>query len=337
MSHSRDIIVIGASSGGVEALLKLMPILPEDLAAAIYIVMHVPATPPSILHSILQPRSRWPVLPAIDGALVRHGVITVAVSDYHMLFDQGRLRLTRGPRENRSRPSIDAALRSAALEYGPRCIGVVLTGNLDDGTAGLWMVKDRGGVTIAQDPDEAPYPSMPLSAIAHAQVDHRVRLAELPDLFAKLTSAPVGAPSPVSMAEGLAIEHRIAMGDNAMANGVLSLGSPSMNTCPHCHGTVMEVHGAGPLRYRCHTGHAFGPDSLLADIDRTIDDGLWTVLRSIDERQMLLEKLIQSAQVRGDESSAQEFARQAEDARQRGNEIRALVMEPPPAAVSRRA
>jgi two-component system chemotaxis response regulator CheB len=328
MNVARDIIVVGASSGALEALTRFVPLLPVDLRAAIFIVVHLPPTPPSILHEILQPKSHWPVLPAVNGMAVRHGVITVAVNDHHLLFEKNSLRLARGPRENRARPSIDACLRSAALEFGPRVIGVVLTGNLDDGTAGLWAVKDRGGVTITQSPEEAAFPSMPRNALANAPVDHVVTVAELAGVLAKLTQEPVAPAGLMSGAHGLAIENRIAAAENAMAAGILSLGSPSVNTCPHCHGTLMEVHDSGPLRFRCHTGHAYSPESLLVDLDHTIDDGLWSVLRAIDERQMLLDKLIRSAKIVGDQSTAQEYARQSEDARMRGNEIRALVMGP---------
>jgi two-component system chemotaxis response regulator CheB len=331
---SRDIVIIGASSGGLEALTRLIPLLPEDLPAAVFIVMHLPPSPPSILHQILQPRSRWPVLPAVHGASVRHGVITVAVNDHHLLFHGNTLRLARGPRENRARPSVDACLRSAAMEFGSRVIGVVLTGNLDDGTAGLWAVKDRGGVTITQSPDEAAFPSMPRNALTHAPVDHVVTITELPDLLSKLTREQVVPAGLTARGQTLVIENRIAAGENAMVAGVLTLGGPSANTCPHCHGTLMEVNDSGPLRFRCHTGHAFSPESLLLDLDRTIDDALWNVLRAIDERQMLLDQLIQSAKVVGDQATAQEYARQSEDARMRGDEIRGLVMGPQPAAVA---
>jgi two-component system chemotaxis response regulator CheB len=309
--------------------MKLVPRLPQHLAAAIFIVMHLPASPPSVLHLLLQAKSRWPVLPAVDGATVRQGLITVAVNDHHLLFAQGRVRLARGPRENRARPAIDATLRSAALEFGPRTIGVVLTGNLDDGTAGLWAVKDRGGVAISQSPEEAEYPSMPRNAIAHAPVDHVVSIAELPELLGRLAQETVVPQVVSSGRETLAIEDRIAAGENALNAGILSIGSPSVNTCPHCHGTLMELNDAGPLRFRCHTGHAFSPESLLVDLDNTIDEGLWSVLRSIEERQMLLDQLIQAAKAGGDDRTAQEYARQSEDARMRADEIRALVMSAP--------
>jgi two-component system chemotaxis response regulator CheB len=334
MPANRDIVILGASSGGLDALQELLPRLPHDLPAAIFVVMHMPASPPSILHAILQRSSTWPVMPAVDGTAIRHGVITVAVSDHHLLFADGAIRLTRGPRENRSRPAIDATMRSAAIEFRSRTIGVVLTGNLDDGTAGLWAVKDRGGVALAQLPQDAEYPSMPRSAIANSPVDEIVTLAELPAALTRLT-AEAAPPWSRSGTDALNIENRIALGQNAMEAGVLGLGPPSMNTCPHCHGTLMEINDAGRSRFRCHTGHSFTPASLLVDLDETIDEGLWGVLRSIDERQLLLDQLIQTAKLAGDEEAAQEYARQSEDARLRGNEIRGLVMSPLPENAAR--
>ena len=332
--NRRDIVLIGASAGGVDALSKLLAALPTDLPAAVYIIMHVPANPPSILHTILQSRTRWPVLPAIDGATIRQGVVTVAVSDHHLLFSDGHVRLTRGPRENRSRPSIDATFRSGAIHFGPRCIGVVLTGSLDDGTAGLWAIKDRGGIGVVQSPDDAEYPSMPISALSHVQVDHTATLQELPALLARVTREFFVEPHKSQAAGAIAVEDRIAAGDNALEAGVMGLGTPSTSTCPHCHGVLMEVSGAGPLRFRCHTGHVFSPASLLVDLDASIDESLWGVLRAIDERQLLLEQLIESAKAAGHEFAAQEYARQAEDAKMRADEIRGLVMAPPPVAVS---
>ena len=326
----RDIILVGASSGGVEALMKLVRHLPADLPAAVFVVVHVPPNPPSILHEILQKESRLPVLPAVDGAEVRHGIVTVAVSNRHLMFHDGRVRLSNGPRENRARPAIDSTFRSAALQFGARSVGVVLTGALDDGTAGLWAIKDRGGLAIVQAPGDAAYPSMPRSAIQHVTVDHTTTLADLPALLTRITHEPL-TQSERPPSDVLHIENRIAAGENALQAGVLTLGAPSMNTCPHCHGTLMDVSDTGPMRFRCHTGHVFSPTSLLVDLDTTIDEGLWGVLRSIDERQFLLEQLIHDAKISGNENAAQEYARQAEDARMRADEIRALVVKPFPA------
>jgi two-component system chemotaxis response regulator CheB len=166
--------------------------------------------------------------------------------------------------------------------------------------------------------------------VQHVDVDYVARLADLPALLLRLANeSAVGPERPPP--DALVIENRIATGENAMQAGVLSLGTPSMYTCPHCHGTLMEVSDAGPPRFRCHTGHVFSPSSLLVDLDSTIDEGLWNVLRSIEERQLLLDQLIHDAKISGNQDLAQEYARQAEDARMRGDEIRALVLSPLPA------
>ena len=170
---------------------------------------------------------------------------------------------------------------------------------------------------------------MPRSAIQHVNVDHVTNLEDLGALLAELVVQEVHSDQPARIRDAVAIEDRIANGENALQAGVLSLGTPSINTCPHCHGTLTEVRDAGPLRFRCHTGHVFTPANLLIDLDRTIDESLYGVLRSIDERQLLLEQLIESAKVGGLEEEAQEYARQAEDARARADEIRALVTAPP--------
>ncbi|MBV9697331.1 MAG: chemotaxis protein CheB, partial [Gammaproteobacteria bacterium] len=175
----RDLIVIGASAGGVEALSELVGHLPQDLAAAVVLVLHTSPDHPSLLASILGGKSTLPVHEAQAGQKLEPGTVYVAVPDRHLMIEGNRLRLTRGPRESRARPSIDVLFRSAALARGPGTIGVVLTGALDDGTAGLWAIKDRGGVTVVQSPHEAAYPSMPQSALRHVAVDHVVPVRDM--------------------------------------------------------------------------------------------------------------------------------------------------------------
>jgi two-component system chemotaxis response regulator CheB len=175
----RDIIVVGASSGGVEALIRIVAALPPDLPAAMFIVLHRPRVGPNLLAQILQNVSPLTVADAVDGQAITKGHVYVGPPDRHLLIEQERLRLSRGPKENHSRPAIDPLFRSAAYTYGSRVIGVVLTGNLDDGMAGLWAIKDRGGIAIVQDPKEALFPSMPSSALANVEVDYCLRLDEI--------------------------------------------------------------------------------------------------------------------------------------------------------------
>src|SRR5947199_9158576 len=172
-----DIIVVGASAGGVEALVTLARSLKRNLQAAVFVVLHMPAQSPSLLPEILGRAGPLKAVQATDDMQIEPGHIYVAPPDQHMLMELGKVRVVRGPKENRHRPAVDPLFRSAALAYGPRVIGVILTGALDDGTAGLQAVKRRGGITIVQDPDEAFYPGMPLSALQHVQVDYTLPLA----------------------------------------------------------------------------------------------------------------------------------------------------------------
>ena len=189
MDHPSRIIVLGASAGGVEALKTLASALPAEFPAAILAVLHIPPHTPSLLADILARKSPLTVLNASDGRPIRGGHMYVGVPDKHLLIDGDVMRVTRGPKENRFRPSIDALFRSAAYTWGTRVVGVVLTGQLDDGTSGLWAIKDRGGVTIVQSPRDASYPSMPMSALQYVNVDHGVDLATLPNLLTRLAQA----------------------------------------------------------------------------------------------------------------------------------------------------
>jgi two-component system, chemotaxis family, protein-glutamate methylesterase/glutaminase len=187
---SNNIIVIGASAGGVEALSTLVRALPAGLPAAVFVVLHIPAQSPSLLPSILSRAGQLPAIQPTDGMAISPGCIYVAPPDHHMLLERGYIRIVRGPRENRHRPAIDPLFRSAARSYGARVTGVILTGTLDDGTAGLLAVKQRGGIAIVQDPKEALYTSMPRSALDHVAVDYCASLGEIATRLVELAHAP---------------------------------------------------------------------------------------------------------------------------------------------------
>lgn len=187
------------------------------------------------------------------------------------------------------RPAIDPLFRSAAYAYGPRVVGVVLTGDLDDGTAGLWAIKDRGGVAIVQDPAEALYPSMPSSARSNVAVDYCLRLDEIAETLVALSAQPATGGAAVS--DKLGIETRIALEDNALEAGVLTLGDPSLFTCPECHGLLLQIQDGQITRFRCHTGHAFSLDSLFADLNDSVERDLWNAARAMDELLLLLNHL----------------------------------------------
>jgi two-component system, chemotaxis family, protein-glutamate methylesterase/glutaminase len=321
------VVVVGASAGGVEALSTLVAGLPANLDAAVFIVLHIPAHSPSELAGILGRVAHLPVAEAIDGESIRGGRIYVAVADRHLVTDAETVRLTRGPKECRVRPAIDTLFRSAAAAFGPRAIGVVLTGLLDDGTAGLWAIKDRGGKALVQDPETAEYNSMPKSALEHVSIDGSLPVAELPAAITRCLvelSKQAVEPSP----ESLQMEVHIALEGNGLKAGVMNLGKVSPYTCPDCHGVLVQIEEGSIVRFRCHTGHAFSMKTLLVEVNDAIDKGLWDTLRAIEERVMLLRKMGEQAAAAGNQQLAAECAAQADDAEVRLKPIRELVLDP---------
>lgn len=287
------IIVIGASTGGLPVLRQLVAGLPADLAAALFVVWHLPPEIDSVLPGVLSRAGALPAAHPRDGEVIAAGRIYVAPPDRHLLVERGRVRVTRGPKENRFRPAVDPLFRSAAFAYGPRVIGVVLSGALDDGSAGLRSVRRRGGTAVVQDPDEAEAPGMPRSALRATAVDHIVPAAKLAALLARLSREQLTNPPEGAMAEDAqaAIEIRIAAGEAPLEAGVMQLGAPSPFTCPDCRGVLLAIADGDTRRYRCHAGHAFSADSLLAAITGGNEEQLWSAVRSLEEAQLLLTHL----------------------------------------------
>jgi len=233
---TKQIIVIGASAGGIDALRSLASGLPRDFPVPICVVVHTSPQAPGILHDILNRAGTITAVNARNGERLRGGHIYVAPPDCHLIVEPGRLRVTKGPKENRFRPAIDPLFRSAAQVYGPRAIGVILTGNLDDGTAGLWTVKQLGGIAIAQDPDDALFPAMPTNASKHVKVDFSVSLGEVAPLLVRLTSVPVEEEvEALRVPEHVEVEVKIAKEQNALDAGLERIATPSSFACPECH------------------------------------------------------------------------------------------------------
>lgn len=321
---NRDIVVIGASAGGLEAVSDILSALPKDLGAAIFVVVHgVTASFSKVLERVCA----LPVAPAVDGDPIEPNRVYCGIPDWHLMLEGNRVRLSHGPRESRARPSIDVLFRSAAFTAGPRVIGVVLTGMLDDGTAGLWAIKDRGGVAIVQSPDEAQYPSMPRSALRHVEADHVVTLAEIPKLLVSLTqSTPTASKGSDMPNHNIEIETRIALEDNAFELGVRGLGSPSFYTCPECHGSMVAIKEGTFTRYRCHTGHAFSPMTL-ADISRDqIEKTIYAALAQTEERAALLVEMEHTLRDQPDgEKSAARYASEREKTQGLKTRLRELL------------
>ena len=287
---THDIVVIGASAGGVEAISTLVSDLPRDLRAAVFVVLHI-SRGRSAMPEILSRAGRLPAIHARDQDPIQYGRIYIAPPDHHLIVEGTRMRVVHGPTENGVRPAIDPLFRSAARTYGSRVIGVVLTGSLDDGTAGLAAVKEAGGTAVVQDPEEAFAPSMPRSAIAFVAVDQVLPLREIAPLITSLTmeqatggTQATGAPHVQAMEPDLAAES-IAE-DEGDRPGRLSVFS-----CPECHGTLWESNEAGILRFRCRVGHVYSPDSMLAAQTDSVDRALWAALRALEERAALTRKL----------------------------------------------
>jgi two-component system chemotaxis response regulator CheB len=270
--------------------------LPKDLPAALFVVLHIPAQSPSLLPDILNRVCPLTVLHPEDGTKIVYGHIYIAPPDHHLLIEQGHIRVTRGPRENRHRPAIDPLFRSLAYACGPRAVGVVLTGALDDGTSGLLAIKQQGGIAIVQDPDEALYPSMPQSAIEHVSIDYCLPLAEIGPLLTRLAHDSVQTEPPSPPDEEMQREIRIAAMETNALNEHDQIGNPSAYSCPECGGVLWEIQNGNLLRFRCRTGHAFSPESVLAEQSEQLERALWAALKTLEEKVSLMRRLALQAQ-----------------------------------------
>jgi two-component system chemotaxis response regulator CheB len=325
-----DIIVIGASAGGVEALSQLVQRLPADLAAAIFVVLHVPAHGTSQLPVILGRNGPLAARHPSDGEAIAPGTIYVAPPDQHLLIQDGQVRLSRGPRENGHRPAVDPLFRTAARSHGRRVVGVILSGALDDGSAGLVAIKQRGGVAIVQDPDDAIYPGMPRSALESLAVDHRLTVAGIAETLVRLAGEPVG-PEEDPMPDDLEIEAKIAAFDPESLLDGDRPGTPAGFACPDCGGTLWELGEGELVRFRCRVGHAWTINSLMAEQSEGVETALWTAFRALQERAALCERISRRLRRRegAGHAAAARFEEQASDARSRAAMLRQLLVSEP--------
>lgn len=326
MMPGHDIIVIGASAGGVEALTTVVRPLPRDLPAAVFAVLHIPAESPSLLATILNRMGSLKAMRAEDGMTIEHGRIYVAQPDHHLLVERDKVRVVRGPRENRHRPAIDPLFRSAAIAYGPRVVGVILTGSLDDGTAGLMAVKRLGGVAIVQDPNEALYASMPTSALAHVKVDYTLPLAHIGPVLVRLAYEKVTGEVTSPVPKDMELETNLAGMDMNTFNGERA-GKPSAFSCPECGGVLWELEEGNLLRFRCRVGHAFSLETMQAEQARAVEEALWSALKTLEESMSLLHRMAQQAHTQGREWLAQRFEKKRQDAEHHAEVIRKLLLD----------
>jgi two-component system, chemotaxis family, protein-glutamate methylesterase/glutaminase len=330
---SRDVVVIGASAGGLEALSVIMGALPGSLPACILVVVHSSPHSGSLLPDILQRVSALPVAYAREGDALRHGRVYLARPDQHLLIKARKLTLGQGPRENGFRPAIDPLFRTAARELGPRVIGVVLSGGLGDGTYGLSAIKKAGGVAIVQDPQEAIVGSMPLSAMSQVGVDHVAPAGDIAGIIERLARAGLRrGGSPMSGRRQQA-DPQLASGLTDVADMNAQFGPPSGLTCPDCGGALWEVEDGRVVRYQCHVGHQYAPESLEAGQRDAIDGVLWAAVRVLEEHADLKARMARRAADRGLETVAAGFVQGAEGARTQAERLRSIMMQParPPA------
>jgi two-component system, chemotaxis family, protein-glutamate methylesterase/glutaminase len=325
ISQRRDIIVIGGSSGSLEALKILMSLLPGNLDAALFITLHIPNEAPSALPFVLRSAGPLPAFHPKDKEPIRTGSVYVAPPDFHLLVDQGQVRITRGPRENRHRPAIDPMFRSAARAYGPRIAGLILSGHLDDGAAGLLAVRMAGGLAIAQDPAEALCPEMPSRAIQYAGADQVLPIREIAALLIDATrmSAPATA-SVTNSSIGNAMEEDNGKGKISSAsqrNG--PNGKPSVFACPECHGVLWEIEQGNLLRFRCRVGHAYTADALRVALSESTEDALWAAMRTLEEKAELLRRIASRSQG----STAARYRDQAGGYAKHATAIRNILVE----------
>jgi two-component system chemotaxis response regulator CheB len=326
----REIIVIGGSSGGLETLLEIVPQLPKDLPAAIFIVIHVPAQGRSQLPHILSRAGPLPAQHARDHEKIEPGRIYVAPPDFHLLVRRGYMRVLRGPQENNHRPAIDPLFRTAARAYGPRVAGIVLSGMLDDGAAGLFAIKSRGGLAIVQDPDDAFFPDMPRNAIAAVPVDHCLSKREIGRMIVQLAKSQMetgaGAVMAKSNDDEMEMETRIENMDEEAFEDDDKPGTPSVYGCPDCGGVLWELQDDQRLRYRCRVGHAFSADGLVRSQGESLEAALWSAFRILQENAALSRRLCERARTNNQVAVAEKFHNKSRIVEQHAELIRQLLL-----------
>jgi two-component system chemotaxis response regulator CheB len=319
-----DVVVIGASAGGVEAISRVVADLPRDLQASVMVVLHI-SRGRSYLPEILTRAGRLRAEHPEDGQLIEYGRIYVARPDHHLIVESGRLRVAHTASENGVRPAVDPLFRSAARVYGGRVIGVILTGTLDDGTAGTVAVREAGGTTIVQDPDEAFAPGMPRSAIGSGRVDHIVPLRDIGALIGALVQEDAPTRLPAADHPHLRpMEPDLGVMPLAL-RGSDRPGAPSVFSCPECHGILWEADENGLLRYRCRVGHIYSPESMIAAQTDEVDRALWTALRTLEERAALSYRLAERGRERNQRWVDQAFTARARETELEAGRIRDLL------------
>lgn len=320
----KDIVVVGASAGGVEALVKFVSSLPDKLAAAIFIVVHFPENSVSVLPKILQRHCALPAGNPVDGERIQAGRIYVAPPGCHLLVKLGTMRVVRGPKENGHRPAIDPLFRSAARAYGSRVAGIVMSGTLDDGANGLGYIKRHGGTTLVQDPEEATFPDMPRNALAAANIDHVTGAADLARLVGELSDGGVPNYTQSDPKPGQADETEMNIEELRELDKTVV---PSPYVCPECKGTLFDFNENGLKHYRCRVGHAYSPEALDAHQTEELEAALWEALRAMEENLGLSRRLLERAVASGRKVSSDYYREKVTSGEERIELLRGVLTQ----------
>jgi len=321
---NRDIIAIGGSAGATAPLKAILSRLSADLPASVFIVLHVPARGLGMLSTVAASAGKLPVHEAVDGMPIERGHVYLGAPDHHLLIEDGRVRLGRGPRENMARPAIDPLFRSAALSYGPRVIGVVLSGLLSDGASGLNAIKRCGGMALVQDPSDALSDEMPRRALETTIVDLCVPAARLGDVLSDMALETAGAVLPIP--PDLRLEVAIAAGERSDSERIAQIADPTPLTCPSCGGVMSKLKTGQPLRFRCQVGHAYTADVLAKEQEGRVDEAMRVALRIIEERAELVHRMAEEGRQSGRRAVAEMYDSRAAEYRGYAENLRKAVL-----------
>jgi len=314
---ARSLVVIGGSAGALEPLRRVIERLPADFPGTILVTIHLSPHSPGHLAEMLSTTTGIPVSYATDGQRIQPGRVLVAPPDRHLVVEDGIVRLSNGPRENRSRPAIDPMFRSAAVAYREGVVAVLLSGLLDDGADGMIAVKRAGGCAIVQDPAEAAYPDMPQAALRHAEVDEVLAAAAIGPRLVELSREEA---EPVAAAADA-----VPDGDEYGRGGPETEGAPSGFACPDCHGALWELHEGSLVRFRCRTGHAYSAESAAAGMDEGVEQALWAALRALEEKAALARKLMGSPGARGVPIVTSMYGKRLREAEENARALRRML------------
>ncbi|WP_191058315.1 chemotaxis protein CheB [Geminicoccus harenae] len=320
---NHDLIVIGGSAGSFPVLQRVLRDLPADLPASVMVCTHRPKDAADHRSELLSQGVSLRVNSPVDGQPLEQGYIYLAPSDRHLLVVDHTIRLGRGPRENMSRPAIDPLFRSAALSFGPRAIGVVLSGMMNDGASGLHAISETGGVTVVQHPLDAEVAAMPTAAMAAVAVDHVARSDQIGFLLGELARLPAGPSKPTGL--DLELEVKIALGSRVSPGRLNEIADPSTLSCPHCHGVLSHMKGDGPLRFRCQIGHGFTAENLLVAQEDEVHEALAVAMRVMEERLGIVERMADDARAQGRDTLANVYDARATEYRHYAETLRQAI------------